>query len=78
MPVAIFILVRARARQAAAVVIFRATPGTVTVFPEHPHVEGGVAVKLEVQDAPPAHTTRAGKRLPAAGQSRIPDDGDLQ
>ena len=52
MPVAVFILVSARAGQAAAVVVFGAAPSTATVFPEHPHVEGGVAIKLEVQGAP--------------------------
>ena len=78
MPVTIFVLVSAGAGQAAAVVVFRATPGTATVFPEHPHVEGGVAIKLEVQGAPPAQATHEGKRLPAACQSPIPRNGDLQ
>ena len=78
MLVAIFILVRARAGQAASVVVFRATPGTATVFLEHPHVQGGVATKLEVQGAPSAQATRAGKRLPAACQSPVPRNGNLQ
>ena len=62
----------------AAVVILRATPSAATIFPEHPHVEGGIAVELEVQGAPPDQTTRAGKRFPAAGQGQAPSCGDLQ
>ena len=38
----------------AAVVTLGATPCAATIFPKHPHVEGGIAVKLEVQGAPPA------------------------
>ena len=62
----------------AAFVVFGAAPSTATVFPEHPHVEGVVAIELEVQGASPAQAARTGKRLPAAGQSRIPGDADLQ
>ena len=62
----------------AAVVVLRATPSAATIFPEHAHVEGGIAVELEVQGAPPDQTARAGKRLPAAGQGQAPGRGDLQ
>ena len=78
MPVAVFILASTGAGQAATVVVFEAAPNTATIFPEHPHVEGGVAIELEVQGAPPAQATRTGKRLPAAGQGPIPRNGDLQ
>ena len=59
-------------------VIFRAAPSAVTIFPNHPHVEGGVVVELEVQGAPAGQATRAGKRLSAAGQSHAPGHEDLQ
>ena len=62
----------------AAIIILRATPSAATIFLEHPHIEGGIAVELEVQGAPPDQTTRAGKRLPAAGQGQAPGRGDLQ
>ena len=32
----------------AAVVTLGATPCAAAIFPKHPHVEGGVAVELEV------------------------------
>ena len=32
-------------------VVFRAAPCAAAIFPKHPHVEGGVTVKLEVQGA---------------------------
>ena len=54
-----------------------AAPGAATVLPEHPHIESRVAVILEVEGAPPAQATRAGKRLLAPGQDHIPGDGDL-
>ena len=54
-----------------------AAPGAATIFPKHPHVEGGIVVELGVQSAPPDHTTRAGKRLPAGGQGQAPGCGDL-
>ena len=78
MPVTIFILVSAGAGQAAAVVVLRAAPGTATIFPEHPHLEGGVTIELEVHGTPPAQAARAGKRLLAVRQGLVPRDGDLQ
>ena len=51
----------------AAVIILRAAPSAATIFLEHPHIEGGIAVEFEVQGAPPDQTTCMGKRLPAAG-----------
>ena len=62
----------------ATVVVLRATPSAATIFPEHPHIEGGITVELKVQGAPLAQTKRAGKRLPAAGQVQAPGCGDLQ
>ena len=62
----------------AAVVVLRAAPCVATIFPKHPHVEGGITVKLEVQGAPTAQATRVGKRLPTAGQDQAPGRGDLQ
>ena len=62
----------------AAVVVLRAAPYAATIFPKHPHVEGGIAVKLEVQGAPTAQATRAGKHLPTAGLGQAPGCGDLQ
>ena len=59
-------------------VVFRAAPSAATIFPKHPHVEGGIAVELEVQGAPAAQATRAGKRLPAMGQGQAPGREDLQ
>ena len=47
-PSATFTPTNAGAGRAAAVIVFGAAPSTAAVFPEHPHVEGGVAVKLEV------------------------------
>ena len=32
----------------AMVVTLGATPCAATIFPKHPHVEGGIAVELEV------------------------------
>ena len=60
------------------VLVLGAAPCAATIFPKHPHVEGGIAVKLEVQGAPTAQATRAGKRLPTAGQGQAPGRGDLQ
>ena len=57
--------------------LFRSASGAATVFPEHPHVEGRVAVELEVEGAPLAQAARAGERLPTAGQSYVARDGDL-
>ena len=48
MPAAVFILVSIGVGQAAAVIVFGAAPSAATVFPEHPHVEGGIAVELKV------------------------------
>ena len=62
----------------AAVVALGAAPRAVTIFRKHPHIEGGVAVELEVQGAPVAQATCTGKRLPTAGQGQIPGRGDLQ
>ena len=62
----------------AAVVVLRVAPSAATIFLEHPHVEGGITVELEVQGAPPAQTTCAGKRLPAVDQGQAPGSKDLQ
>ena len=62
----------------AAVVALGATPCAATIFPKHPHVEGGVAAELEVQGAPTAQAMRAGKPLPTAGHCQAPGCGDLQ
>ena len=47
-PPTTFIPTNAGAGHTAAVIVFGAAPSTATVFPEHPHVEGGIAVELEV------------------------------
>ena len=47
--------------------VFRAAPRTAPIFPEHPHIEGHVAVILEVKGAPPAQAACAGERLPTMG-----------
>ena len=77
-PFATFTPTNAGAGHAAAVIVLGAASGTAAVFPEHPHVGGGITVKLEVEGAPPAQATRAGKCLPAAGQGRLLGDKDLQ
>ena len=68
----------AKAEHLVTIIIFREAPNVAAIFSEHPHVEGGITVKLEVQGAPTAQATRAGKRLPTAGQGQAPDRGDLQ
>ena len=70
--------VLAGARSPATVVVFRAAPHAATIFPKHPHVEGGIAVELEVHGAPAAQAARAGEHRPAAGQGQAPGCGDLQ
>ena len=60
------------------VVVLRVAPSVATILLEHPHVEGGIAVELEVQGAPPAQTMHAGKRLPVTGQGQAPGCRDLQ
>ena len=77
-PAFIFISTIVEAGHPAAVIVFGAAPNMAAVFSERPHVEGGITVELEMQGAPPAQATRAGKHLPTAGQGHIPDDGDLQ
>ena len=77
-PTFVFISAIAEAEHPVAVIIFGVAPNAAAIFPEHPHIEGGVTVKLEMHGAPPAQATRAGKHLPAAGQSDGPGDGDLQ
>ena len=42
-----------------------AASGAATIFPKHPHVEGRIAVVLEMKGAPPAQAARLGERLPA-------------
>ena len=76
-PTFVFISTIAKAGHPVTIIIFGAAPNAVAIFSEHPHVEGGVAIEIEMQGAPPAQATRAGKRLPAAGQSHVPSDGDL-
>ena len=68
----------AEAKHLLVVVDLGAAPGAATIFPKHPHVDGGVAVELEVQGAPATQASRAGKRLPAAGQGQAPGREDLQ
>ena len=63
----ILVMAIAKAEHLLAVVHLGAAPDTAAVFRKHPHVEGRVAVILEVEGAPPAQATRAGKRLPTAG-----------
>ena len=67
----------AEAEHLTIVVVLRAAPDTATIFPEHPHVEGRIAIVLGVEGAPPAQAASAGKRLPAAGQGCVARDGDL-
>ena len=47
-PPTTFIPINAGAGRAAMVIIFGAASSVAAVFPEHPHVEGGIAVELEV------------------------------
>ena len=47
-PPTTFIPINAGAGRTAAVIVFGAASGTAAVFPEHPHVEGGIAVELKV------------------------------
>ena len=77
-PADIFIRIIVGAGYPAAVIVFGAAPNAAAVFSEHPCVEGGVAVKLEMQGAPPAQASCAGKRFPATGPGHVPGDGDLQ
>ena len=46
-PPTTFIPTNAGAGRTAAVIVFGAASGTAAVFPEHPHVEGGIAVELK-------------------------------
>ena len=70
----------------AAVVTLGATPCAATIFPKHPHVEGGIAVKLEVQGAPTVRPRaranvcqpRVKARLPAAETSSEAHEARLQ
>ena len=57
--------------------VLRAAPQAAVVPPEHPHIEGRRVVVLEVEGAPSAQATRAGKVLPAASQYHAPRGGDL-
>ena len=47
-PPTTFIPTNAGAGRTAAVIVFGAASGAATVFPEHPHVEGGIVVELKV------------------------------
>ena len=76
-PPATFTPTNAGAGSTAAVIVLGAASSMMVVFPEHPHVEGGVAVELEVQSASSAQAARAGKCLPATGQGCLPGGGDL-
>ena len=67
----------AKAKHLAAVVVLRAASDAATIFPEYPHVEGRVAVVLEVEGAPLAQAACVGKRLPAVGQGCVAHDRDL-
>ena len=51
-PAFTFIQTDAEAGHPAAVIVFQAAPNAAAIFFEHPHVEGGIAVELEVQGAP--------------------------
>ena len=62
----------------AAVVVLRVAPSAATIFLEHPHIEGGITVELEVQGALPAQAARGGKCLPATGQGQAAGCRDLQ
>lgn len=61
-----------------AIVHLGAASGAAAVFPKHPHEEGRIAVKLEVEGALPAQAARAGEHLLTAGQSDVACDGDLK
>ena len=41
----------AEAGHLTTVVVLRATPEGTAIFPEHPHIEGRVAIVLEVEGA---------------------------
>ena len=47
-PSTTFILTNAGAGRAAVVIVFGVASGAAAVFPEHPHVEGGITVELKV------------------------------
>ena len=47
-PSTTFIPINAGAGRTAAVIVFGGASRAAAVFPEHPHVEGGIAVELEV------------------------------
>ena len=66
-----------KAKLIAVLVVFGEAPCAAAIFPKHPHVEGRDAVVLEVEGAPPAQATRAGKRLPATGQGHVPGGGNF-
>ena len=64
----LLIMTVTKAEHLLTIVDLGAAPDAATVFPKHPHVEGRVTVILEMEGAPPAQATRAGKRTPTAGQ----------
>ena len=73
----ILVMAVAKAKHLLVVVRLGAAPGAATIFPKHPHVEGRVAVLLEMEGAPPTQAARTGKRLPAVGQGYVARDRDL-
>ena len=68
-PAFALVMAVAEAEHLTVVVVLRAAPDAAAIFPEHPHIEGRVAIVLEVEGAPPAQAASTGKRLPAIGQS---------
>ena len=58
-------------------VIFEAAPHAAAVLPKRPYIEGCQAIILEVEGAPSAKASCAGKRLPAVGQDHAARGGDL-
>ena len=47
-PPTTFIPINIEAGRTAAVIVFGAASSVVAVFPEHPYIEAGIAVELEV------------------------------
>ena len=66
-PASLLVTTITKAEHLVAVVVLGAAPDTATIFPEHPHEEGRVAIVLEAEGTPPAQPARTGERLPAAG-----------
>ena len=67
-PASLLVTAVAKAEHLIAILVFMAAANTAAMFSKHPHVEGCIAVIIEEEGAPPAQTTRTGKRLPAPSQ----------